>query len=58
MKTLMYWFDFTIGYMLTSSRNLPYYHRYMWEEYGTWYCTNEQFQQYWDSLAYLDDEPC
>jgi len=52
----LYWFDFTIGYMLTSPRKLPYYHRYMYEKYGTRYCSQAQFEEYWNSID-DDGEP-
>lgn len=55
MKKLMFYWDYIVTYLLTSTRNKPYYHRYMWQEYGTWYCTEEQWKQYWDSLTYLDN---
>lgn len=43
----LYQFDRIIGYMMTSSRKLPYYHRHMYEKYGTRYCTQEEFDAYW-----------
>ena len=46
-----FWFDFTIGYMLTNPRNLPFYHRRMHETYGPRYCTEEQFQKYWHDVS-------
>lgn len=49
-----YWFEFIFGYMSTSPHNLPFYHRMMYEKYGTRYCSQEQFDEYWRSL---DDEP-
>jgi len=47
MKRLMFWFDFTVGYMMTNPSKLPFYHRMMWETYGTMYCTQEQWEKYW-----------
>ena len=52
----LYWFDFIIGYMLTSPRKLPYYHRYMYEKYGTRYCSQAQFEEYWNAID-DDGEP-
>ena len=34
MKSLTFWFDYLIGYMLTHPSKLPYYHRMMYEKYG------------------------
>ena len=52
----LYCFDFIIGYMLTSPRKLPYYHRYMYEKYGTRYCSEAEFNKYWNSID-DDGEP-
>jgi hypothetical protein len=49
-----YWFEYTILYIFTSPRKLPYYHRHMWEKYGTRYCTQKEFNDYWKSV---DDDP-
>lgn len=46
-----FWFDYVIGYVLTNPRKLAYYHRYMYEKYGTRYCTKEQFDEYWNGTA-------
>jgi hypothetical protein len=46
----MFYFDYLVGYMLTSPRKLPYYHSYMFRTYGSWYCSEEEFQKYWDSI--------
>ena len=54
IQTITFWFEFTVGYMLTSTQNLPFYHRMMYETYGTRYCSPEQFQHYWDQIAHLD----
>ena len=50
ITTLEFWFDFTIGYMLTNPRKRPFYHRVMFERYGSRYCTQEQYDEYWESL--------
>jgi hypothetical protein len=42
--------------MLTNSRNLPYYHRYMYDSYGSRYCTHMEFEQYWNIID-DDGEP-
>jgi len=52
----LFWFDYIIGYMMTSQRMLPYYHRYMYEKYGTRYCSQAQFEEYWNSID-DDGEP-
>lgn len=46
-----YYFDYVVGYMLTHPRNRPFYHRMMWEKYGTRYCTKEQFDEYWNEQS-------
>lgn len=51
-----FWFDFIIGYMMTSQRMLPYYHRYMYEKHGTRYCSQAQFEEYWNAID-DDGEP-
>ena len=51
MKSLTFWFDYLIGYLLTHPYKLPYYHRMMYEKYGTRYCTEEQFQKYWHDVS-------
>ena len=48
MRRILFWFDYVVGYVMTNPRKLPFYHRYMYETYGEWYCTEEQFQEYWD----------
>jgi hypothetical protein len=35
---------------------LPYYHRYMYEKYGTKYCSEAEFNKYWNSID-DDGEP-
>jgi hypothetical protein len=50
----LYWFDYLAGYMMTNPRNLPFYHRYMYEKYGTRYCSQEQFDQYWNDAGYSE----
>ena len=50
LKNLEYWFDYIIGYIMTSPRNLPFYHSQMYKKWGTRYCSEEQFQQYWDQI--------
>ena len=52
----LFWFDYIIGYMMTSQRMLPYYHRYMYEKYGTRYCSQAEFEEYWNSID-DDGEP-
>jgi hypothetical protein len=52
----LFWFDYIIGYMMTSQRMLPYYHRYMYEKYGTRYCSQAQYEEYWNSID-DDGEP-
>ena len=54
LTTLQFWFDYTVGYMLTKEYQRPLYHRRMWETYGTRYCTKEDFDAYWKSV---DDDP-
>jgi hypothetical protein len=44
----LFQFDYIVGYILTNPNKLPYYHRMMWEKYGTKYCTKEQFDEYWN----------
>ena len=55
LTTLQFWFDYTVGYMVTHPSKLPFYHRMMFETYGTRYCTEEQFHQYWDEAGYIDE---
>jgi len=51
LTLFQYWFDFVVGYILTKPHKLMYYHRYMYEKYGHMYCTEEQFDEYWDGLS-------
>ena len=55
MERILFWFDYTFGYIMTNPRNLPFYHRAMWERYGELYCTEEQFHKYWDEAEYAED---
>jgi len=48
MKRIFFWFDYVVGYIVTNPHKLPYYHRMMYETYGEWYCTEEEFKEYWD----------
>jgi hypothetical protein len=48
MKRIMFWFDYVVGYVMTNPHKLPYYHRMMYETYGEWYCSEEEFRQIWD----------
>jgi hypothetical protein len=50
----LYQIDYVFGYISMKPRKLPYYHRYMWEKYGTRYCTKDQFDEYWNGAP---DEP-
>jgi hypothetical protein len=54
ITSIEYWFDFTVGYMMTRPSNLPFYHRVMYQRYGERYCTKEQFEAYWDEISYMD----
>jgi hypothetical protein len=47
IDSFLYWFEYVVGYIMTHPSKLPFYHRYMWEKYGTRYCTEEQFDEYW-----------
>jgi hypothetical protein len=47
IDSFLYWFEYVMGYIMTKPSSLPYYRRYMWEKYGTRYCTEEQFDEYW-----------
>lgn len=55
-KSYSFWFDFTIGYITTKRDMFPYYHRYMYEKYGTRYCSEAEFDKYWNSID-DDGEP-
>jgi hypothetical protein len=48
LESFQFWFDFVIGYVMTNPHKLTYYHRYMYERYGTRYCTKEEFEIYWN----------
>jgi hypothetical protein len=49
LDEFLFQFDRVIGYIMTNPRMLPYYHRRMYEKYGTRYCTKEQFEKYWSN---------
>jgi len=46
IASFLYWFEYVVGWIMTSERNLPLYHRYMYEKYGTKYCTKEEYDQW------------
>ena len=52
---VMFLFDYLVGYMMTkpTKEKLYCYHRYMWEHYGTKYCTEAQWKMY--ESVYSDD---
>ena len=56
INSFLYRFDFIVGYILTSSRKLPFYHKYMYDKYGTRYCSQAQYEEYWNSID-DDGEP-
>jgi len=48
MKRIEFWFEYVAGYLMTNPRKQRRYHRYMWEKYGTMYCTQDQWDEYWN----------
>ena len=48
LNSFLYWFEYLVGYIMTKPDRLPMYHRYMYEKYGTKYCTQQQFDEYWN----------
>ena len=48
IASFLYWFEYVVGWIMTSERNLPLHHRYMYEKYGTKYCTEDEFKTYWE----------
>ena len=50
MKKFQFYFDYFVGYLMTNPRKLPYYHRMMFETYGSWYWSEQEFREYWDSI--------
>jgi hypothetical protein len=57
VNSLLYWFDYVVSYITTHPSKLPFYHRYMWEKYGTRYCTEEQFNEYWEQHDHTGISP-
>lgn len=48
LKTIEYWFDYVVGYMMTHPNKRRRYHRYMFTKWGTRYCSQEDFDRYWE----------
>lgn len=47
-KTIEYWFDYMVGYMMTNPKKRHRYHRYMYVKWGARYCSKEDFDKYWE----------
>ena len=45
-KDFVYWFDFVVGYLLTHPSHRPRYHKYMYDKWGTRYCSKEDLDEY------------
>ena len=45
-----WYIDYIFGYMSTHPSKLPYYHSYMYKKWGNRYCSEQQFQEYWDQI--------
>jgi hypothetical protein len=54
IDSYLYWFDYIVGYVMTSPHKLPYYHRYMYQKYGDRYCSKEVFDRYWRMVTMAD----
>lgn len=46
LKNIEYKFEYVVGYILTNPKNLPQYHRYMYEKWGERYCKKKDFEDY------------
>ena len=47
LTSIEFWFDYTVGYMMTHPSKVRRYHRYMYTKWGTRYCSKEDFDEYW-----------
>jgi hypothetical protein len=54
IATFLYWFEHVVGWIMTSERNLPLHHRYMWEKYGTKHCSQEEYDK-WEEQQLRDE---
>lgn len=54
IESYLYWFDYVVGWVMTSTHKKPYYHRYMRSKYGDRYCSKETFDRYWRMVTMND----
>lgn len=54
LDSFLYWFDYTVLWVMASPHKKPYYHRYMRTKYGDRYCTKEVFDRYWRRITMND----
>lgn len=50
LKNIEFKFEFFVGYILTNPKNLPRYHKYMYEKWGDLYCTKDEYDNYVNGL--------